>query len=160
MTTVSRQPLAPRVLHQLPLSTVPHVPTKLQLTPNLKRARSPDPHAYHALHEINAVKRHRTQSAATKENIPDKEKRRAEREALKEEFRIKYTRAFPSWTFYFDIPDAERDVLAPRILYLNGVSSHYKTLKQINCFFFLVCIKLTCGGVMIFSILPSSFQTK
>ena len=127
MATVSRQPLAPRVLHQLP-STLPH--SKLQLTPKQKRARSPDPYAYYAPHEPTSVKRHRTQSAVTKENIPDKEKRRAEREALKEEFRIKYTRAFPSWTFYFDTSDAERDFLAPRILHLNGVNDVFIILNR------------------------------
>ena len=50
-----------------------------------------------------------------------------EREAQKEEFRIKYTRAFPSWVFYFDLdlldPDSGsvREYLEAKVCQLGGV---------------------------------------
>jgi len=55
-----------------------------------------------------------------------KERKRAEREAQKEEFRVKYTRAFPKFSFYlhWDVsegdPDA-RERLQARVHYMEAV---------------------------------------
>lgn len=117
MAAIFRQPLAPRTAPQLPPIIAPSALSKASI---LKRPRSPDIHSQNAIHDPAATKKFRTSSATTKENV-DKECRRAERENLKEEFRYKYTKAFPSWTFYFDTTDAERDALVPRVLYLHGV---------------------------------------
>ncbi|KAI5121958.1 hypothetical protein M0805_002029 [Coniferiporia weirii] len=116
MAAVFRQPLAPRAMPQLPMTIAPAASTKASV---LKRPRSPELHNTATTHDLAVMKRHKTTSAMTKENV-DKERRRVEREALKEEFRVKYTKAFPSWTFYFDTTDAERDLLVPRVLQLNG----------------------------------------
>lgn len=118
MATVFRQPLAPRPAPQQPLAIAPSTLAKASL---LKRPRSPDILSHNATHDPAVAKKFRTSSATTKENV-DKERRRAERENLKEEFRYKYTKAFPSWTFYFNTTDAERDALTPRVTYLHGVS--------------------------------------
>lgn len=120
MTAIFRPPLAPRSTVQVPTTIAPQVALKAHPASILKRPRSPEPHNLAATHEIAQPKRHRTQSATTKENI-DKQQRRAEREARENEFRAKYTKAFPSWTFYFDTNDTERDSLAPRVLQLDGV---------------------------------------
>lgn len=119
MAAVFRQPLAPRHVAQQPSAIVPSNISKASSI-YLKRPCSPDINNQHAAHFSPASKKIRTSSAATKENI-DRERRRTERESLKEEFRYKYSKAFPSWTFYFDTTDAERDALAGRVAYLHGV---------------------------------------
>jgi hypothetical protein len=59
--------------------------------------------------------------------------KRAEREAQKEEFRVKYTRAFPKFSFYlhWDIsegdPDA-RERLQTRIHHLDAVSADFTSM--------------------------------
>ncbi|OCB88937.1 hypothetical protein A7U60_g3892 [Sanghuangporus baumii] len=119
MAAVFRPPLAPRATSQNSLATAQQHAAFKSHTSILKRPRSPEPHNPTAIHEAAPMKRHRTQSAMTKENV-DKAQRRAEREARENEFRLKYTRAFSSWTFYFDTTDADRDTLAPRVIQLNG----------------------------------------
>jgi hypothetical protein len=65
--------------------------------------------------------------AAREEERKERERRKTEREAQKEEFRIKYTRAFPSWVFYFDLdlldPDSAsaREYLEAKVSQLGGV---------------------------------------
>jgi len=65
-------------------------------------------------------------TAVRDEDRRDKERKRAEREAQKEEFRVKYTRAFPSFVFYFDtdLLDSEnvdvRDDLLSRVHHLGA----------------------------------------
>ena len=119
MAAVFRQPLAPRPV----VSTNPQPSLKAPPPFILKRPRSPEPVAI-AQNEHATVKRHRTQSANGKENVTgDKKLSKSEREARESEFRLKYTKAFPSWTFYFDTSDAERNDLASRVIQLNGVSS-------------------------------------
>ena len=94
MATVFRPPLAPRVTSQNSATMVSLNSLKLH-TSFLKRPRSPEPHNLNAIHEIAPIKRHRTQSAMTKENV-DKAQRKAEREARENEFRLKYTKALAS----------------------------------------------------------------
>ena len=77
------------------------------------------------------MKRYRTASANAKENV-DKNIRKAEREAREAEFRTKYTNAFPSWIFYFDTTDAERNALTPRILSLDGVCATYVPFIRVS----------------------------
>lgn len=100
MAAILRHPLAIRPFsHQVSSSSVPT--TK---PPSTKRSRSPE-----IVHDVlQSAKRPRgvdqslAQTQNREESKKDKERRRAERET---EFRVKYTRAFPSWVFYFD-PDA------------------------------------------------------
>jgi regulatory subunit for Cdc7p protein kinase len=120
MAAVFRQPLAPRSMAHIPPTHNPQQPAKAYPPSLLKRPRSPEPLGISAAHDNAITKRHRTQSANAKENV-DKQMRKAEREARESDFRAKYTKAFPSWTFFFDTTDAERNALVPRIVQLNGV---------------------------------------
>ncbi|EJD03451.1 uncharacterized protein FOMMEDRAFT_141037 [Fomitiporia mediterranea MF3/22] len=118
MAAVFRPPLAPRTVAQVQSNIAQH-PSGKSHQSVLKRPRSPETHSSVATHEVAPIKRHRTQSATTKENV-DKQQRKMDRDARETVFREKYTSAFPSWTFYFDITDAERDSFAPRVLQLKG----------------------------------------
>ena len=61
----------------------------------------------------------------TKDSKDDRERKRIERE---EEFRVKYTRAFPNWIFYFDLDSLESDTALVRkelektVLHMGAVS--------------------------------------
>ena len=119
MATAFRLPLAPCAPHQLS----PLISRKSSGGAAVKRPRSPEPLAIQVTQD--AVKRQKSQSHHAKDILElkekEREKRRVEREAAKEEFRVKYSKAFPSWTFYFDTSDGERDALASRVVKLNGV---------------------------------------
>ena len=125
MSTIGRRPpLAPRALSvQIP----PVVsPLKKSVSGTSKRARSPDP-----LGDTNPKRAKGGLPSpgilAAREERKEKERRKMEREAQKEEFRIKYTRAFPSWVFYFDLdlldPDSvsAREYLDAKVSQLGGV---------------------------------------
>jgi regulatory subunit for Cdc7p protein kinase len=116
MATAFRRPLA-------------HRPPQLLQSPASKRSRSPEPEDGVAA----GSKRVRTTSAF--DDVPDKDKvtrqaarerRMAEKEQQKAEFRDKYRRAFPSWTFHLDMDHIEPDrsavgSLEARIQELGGV---------------------------------------
>ena len=115
MATSFRRPLA-------------HRPPQLPQPLASKRSRSPEPED-----GVAGSKRVRTTSAF--DDVPDKDKltrqaarerKMAEKEQQKAEFRDKYRRAFPSWTFYFDMDHIEPDrsavaFLEVRIQELGGV---------------------------------------
>lgn len=84
-----------------------------------KRPRSPD--GRDAQRQADS-KRSKCIALSPLEDRKEKEKRKVTRDAANEEFRLKYTKAFPSWTFYFDTPDWEKETLAARVTQLNGVS--------------------------------------
>ncbi|KAG1735089.1 Dfp1/Him1, central region-domain-containing protein [Suillus paluster] len=115
MPTTNRRPLSTRTL---PLQDFRSASLLA------KRPRSPD----HAGETPETVKRVRAAPAEAThgEDRKDKERRRVEREAQKAEFRLKYTRAFPGWVFYFDLdlldPEsaALRDSLAARVMHLKS----------------------------------------
>ena len=69
----------------------------------------------------------------------------AEKEQQKAEFRDKYRRAFPSWTFYFDLDHIEPDRTAvssfeSRIQELGGVSEYHVYVNIYLTFVALVSI--------------------
>ncbi|TFY59118.1 hypothetical protein EVG20_g7906 [Dentipellis fragilis] len=101
MATLQRRPLNPRTVPQLPVAVSP-LEMKGRSTPMAlrKRSRSPDTPLESQALAAKRVRASRESPAVIADD--EKERRRAEREAQKEEFRVKYTRAFPSWTFYFD----------------------------------------------------------
>ncbi|TFY64667.1 hypothetical protein EVJ58_g2471 [Rhodofomes roseus] len=83
-----------------------------------KRARSPDPNkddeSSQSMKRLKAVAAPQPPAPPTREDPreearKEKERKRIERE---EEFRIKYTRAFPNWTFHFDLDTLSPDVAA------------------------------------------------
>lgn len=124
MATVARRPLAPRAFPvQLPVGVSPLRTTKAtHVMATIKRPRSPDVFDAPTRTGVSTNKRPKCVTATPEQERKDREKRKAERDAQKEEFRVKYTRAFPSWTFYFDTPDSEKERLAARVEQLDAVS--------------------------------------
>jgi regulatory subunit for Cdc7p protein kinase len=127
MATLSRRPLAPRTLHlQIP-AVIPQLKAGTFSGPN-KRARSPEI-AEDSAPQATPPKRARgTHPSPAPPHQPaceakDRERRRAEREAQKAEFRIKYTRAFPGWVFYFDLDILDPESAASRRTLESKVSS-------------------------------------
>jgi regulatory subunit for Cdc7p protein kinase len=137
MTTLTRRPLeGKRSLPQLmstgsPLSRL----SSRSLSSTAKRPRSPDA-LLDSQQSLNA-KRPKPVSpspsiipALQEEESKLKERKRAEREAQKEDFRIKYTRAFRKFSFYlhWDVsegdPDA-RERLHARINYMDAVRLYF-----------------------------------
>jgi regulatory subunit for Cdc7p protein kinase len=133
MATLTRRPLeGKRSLPQVistgsPLSRL----STRSLSSTAKRPRSPDA-LLDSQQPLNA-KRPKpvppspsVTPAPQEEELKLKERKRAEREAQKEEFRVKYTRAFPKFSFYlhWDVsegdPDA-RERLQARINYMDAV---------------------------------------
>lgn len=135
-TALNRRPLGTRQ-HQQAIGNSP----QKSRTPSAsaKRPRSPDCVADVFVSQTNP-KRVRpalpepTTTTLADEERKDKEQRRQAREAAKTEFRVKYTRAFPSWVFYFDLdqldPDTAtlRNSLASRVVQLGAVCSPHTTL--------------------------------
>ncbi|KZT63759.1 hypothetical protein DAEQUDRAFT_679798 [Daedalea quercina L-15889] len=83
-----------------------------------KRARSPEPSkdgdASQSMKRLKATVAPQPPAPTAREDLREearreKERKRAERE---DEFRIKYTRAFPNWTFHFDLDTMNPDVAA------------------------------------------------
>ena len=149
MTTLTRRPLeGKRSLPQLmstgsPLSLL----STRSLSSTAKRPRSPDT-LLDSQQSLNA-KRPKPVSpfssiipALQEEESKLKEKKRAEREAQNEDFRAKYSRAFPKFSFYlhWDVsegdPDA-REKLHVRINYMNAV----------RLYFVFLCIRYRNGVV-------------
>ncbi len=141
MATLTRRPLeGKRSLPQLmstgsPLSRL----STRSLSSTAKRPRSPD--AFLDSQQSLNAKRPKPVSpspsivpAPQEEESKLKERKRAEREAQKEEFRVKYTRAFPKFSFYlhWDVsegdPDA-RERLRARVNHMDAVRL---------CFFLLI----------------------
>jgi regulatory subunit for Cdc7p protein kinase len=140
MITLTRRPLeGKRSFPQLmstgsPLSLL----STRSLSSTAKRPRSPDA-LLDSQQSVNA-KRPKPVSpspsiipALQEEDSKFKERKRAEREAQREEFRAKYTRSFPKFSFYlhWDVsegdPDA-RERLHARINYLDAVRLYFSCL--------------------------------
>ncbi|KAF5351825.1 hypothetical protein D9756_007378 [Leucocoprinus leucothites] len=109
MSNLSRHPLTTRTSQSL--LPIPSPARSLKPTQQPKRARSPDS----AAHNLGSlIKRHKPitlnanppTKTIKKERNHDapklREQQKAEREQQRIEFREKYRRAFPSWTFYLD----------------------------------------------------------
>ncbi|KAG6820884.1 hypothetical protein H0H93_010228 [Arthromyces matolae] len=122
MATLNRRPLSNRHVHQLP----PVVPSgkPQRIVSGTKRPRSPEqPTDASASRQVSkrikAPDMHPTSFARDKV----KERKLIEREQQKTEFKDKYTRAFPSFTFYFDelnITHEEQDFFEDSIEKLGG----------------------------------------
>jgi regulatory subunit for Cdc7p protein kinase len=136
MATLTRRPLeGKRSLPQVISTGSPLVRLSMRsLSSTAKRPRSPD--ALDSQQSLNS-KRPKpvppspsVTPALQEEESKLKDRKRAEREAQKEEFRVKYTRAFPKFSFYlhWDVseggPDA-RERLQARINHLDAVSFDY-----------------------------------
>jgi regulatory subunit for Cdc7p protein kinase len=143
MATLTRRPLeGKRSLPQLmstgsPLSRL----STRSFSSAAKRPRSPDA-LLDSQQSLNA-KRPKPVSPspsiilALQEEEPKlKERRRAEREAQKEEFRAKYSRAFPKFSFYlhWDVSEGDPDArqrLQGRINYMDAVRLYFSCLMYL-----------------------------
>ncbi|RDB25382.1 Hsk1-interacting molecule 1 [Hypsizygus marmoreus] len=100
MATLNRRPLADRSL-QRPSVLSPSKP--FRAVSASKRPRSPDPAADPtASHPVSKRVKAAAPSPASVIRDKNKERKQAEREQQKAEFKEKYTRAFPGFTFYFE----------------------------------------------------------
>lgn len=116
-----RRPLANRSIqpHGLYLS-----PTKQHRTVSgSKRPRSPDRQDVFSNLAAKRVRATQEPSALAPRDL-QKERRNTVREQQEAEFKDKYTRAFPTWTFCFDSVDVSSSVVQSfktKILHLGGV---------------------------------------
>ncbi|KAI0769319.1 Dfp1/Him1, central region-domain-containing protein [Trametes elegans] len=134
-TALLRNPLATRPQpHSTGMSISP-CRTTLRKSAAIKRPLSPEPAAEPTDH---SSKRAKTSSQTVVQPSPtpavsraelkkEKERRREkERMAREEEFKIKYSRAFPNWVFYFDLDTGnpeiatKRDHLEKRVAYMGA----------------------------------------
>lgn len=133
MATLTRRPLErKRSLPQLTTTGSPLARLSTRsLSSTTKRPRSPDslldtPQFLNAKRPKPVPPPPSVIPAPQEDEPKFKERKRAEREAQKEEFRTKYTRAFPKFSFYlhWDVsegdPDA-RERLQARINYMDAV---------------------------------------
>ncbi|KAI0674990.1 Dfp1/Him1, central region-domain-containing protein [Trametes maxima] len=122
-TTLVRNPLATRhQQHDAGMSISP-CRTALRKTSALKRPLSPEPATELTDH---SAKRSRTtpqavvlpspSPAVSRTEAKKERERRREREKLarEEEFKVKYTRAFPNWVFYFDLDTGNPEMATTR----------------------------------------------
>lgn len=142
MATVGRNPLASRTIP--PQSPSGHQGLKTTRTACgiSKRSRSPDP-----VHDsrgkrpkgvpLSPAPSHTQPAGPARDDgrTQDKEEKRALREAQREEFRIKYRKAFPSWVFHFDadlIANPVSEELQADIEYLGAVRPKRPSVRLSN----------------------------
>jgi len=132
MSNTCRLPLATRPSQSLLLAPSPACSLKPAHQP--KRPRSPDFAAPN--NPGSSIKRHKAialnmnpllridRRLRDPETHKSRERHKTEREQQRLEFKEKYRRAFPSWTFYLDtssINDQRLELFQSRILKLGGV---------------------------------------
>ena len=136
MATLIRNPLSTRPLTNQISTPASSLHLMARKSSSTKRARSPE------AGDSNSAKRSRAAGDTLrpttsvrdevkrrdgKEPREERERRRAERE---EEFRIKYTRAFPNWVFYFDLDIGDTETATTRkelermVSHMNAVRAH------------------------------------
>ncbi|KAI0081857.1 hypothetical protein K474DRAFT_1655724 [Panus rudis PR-1116 ss-1] len=109
MATVIRNPLTNRA-HSHQLTRSPPAHHNGHRAGSTKRSRSPDPSTTQSVKRAKAIEL--AANAPSREDArKDKERRRNERDS---EFKLKYTRAFPSWVFYFDMDSLHPDEISLR----------------------------------------------
>ncbi|TFK44599.1 Dfp1/Him1, central region-domain-containing protein [Crucibulum laeve] len=124
MTTLQRRPLVNRP--QTTTSVPAAINSSRSVSASFKRPRSPDHVEPSAPRPISKRPRSSVSSqVACATRDVGKERRHAEREQQNAEFKEKYTRAFPSWTFYFDSENIDTEdstiyMLEKRIEHLGG----------------------------------------
>ncbi|KAI0758334.1 Dfp1/Him1, central region-domain-containing protein [Irpex lacteus] len=122
MSTLFRNPLSSRsTTNHLSASSSATWKTNVSKSSSVKRARSPEPgDSLHAKRTKALFESPRLPAASNRDEVrrrdgketkEDRDRKRLERE---EEFRVKYTRAFPNWVFYFDLDLLEPDTASVR----------------------------------------------
>lgn len=147
-TTLNRRPLGTRQHFQQLIGNSP----QKSRTPSasVKRPRSPEPAGDALVGQTNTKRVRATLAEPTNTILPDeerkdKEQRRQAREASKNEFRVKYTRAFPSWVFYFDLDQLDPDVATLR----NSLASRVTQLGAVCLYNISLLFSMTIGYVQI-----------
>ncbi|KAI0087943.1 Dfp1/Him1, central region-domain-containing protein [Irpex rosettiformis] len=118
MSTLSRNPLASRsVSNHVPASSSAWKDNTGRFS-SAKRTRSPEPNDTLSAKRSKAfvdgprstiVARDEARKREVKEPKETKDERERKRLEREEDFRVKYSRAFPSWVFYFDLDALESD---------------------------------------------------
>lgn len=101
-----------------------------RVVPSSKRPRSPDNDGG----AQDSAKRRALEVNSKDVARQDKERRQTERAEQAEEFRVKYGKAFPGFTFYFDAEnlDVEPQSLQTKIHHLEGVSSSLASASRLS----------------------------
>jgi regulatory subunit for Cdc7p protein kinase len=127
-TVMRRQPLTSRTLSLTTPAIVSPLKTFVRtVSGSTKRPRSPEPDINASTNTVKRAKAAAPRSPAIGgDERKAKEQKRAERELQRAEFKAKYTKAFPSWSFYFDLDhldgdDSARELLESKISHLGGV---------------------------------------
>ncbi|KLO16449.1 hypothetical protein SCHPADRAFT_919902 [Schizopora paradoxa] len=136
MAAIARRPLYPRV--DIPVAPAALAAANSPATSmarralggiiNLKRPRSPEPHATRAVGETSLKRSKASAPAPAKEKETTTERareKRSTRAAQDDEFKAKYSKAFPSWTFYFDIAEHDMSDLEQRVAALGGQITNF-----------------------------------
>ncbi|KAG6891723.1 hypothetical protein C0992_006143 [Termitomyces sp. T32_za158] len=121
MATLNRHPLMSRHAHQITTIAPSNKPQRT--VSGNKRARSPEPLAELPMLLQNSKRVKSVDPPPSLARDKARERKHMEREQQKVEFKEKYTRAFPSFTFYFDelnITSEEQDFLEESIEKLGG----------------------------------------
>ncbi len=122
-TTIVRNPLATRTLMQQTATPAPSWQTMRKVPPS-KRARSPEPGGDAqgcSAKRPKAIAEPVAASTRDEQKRAEKDKKRVERD---NEFREKYSKAFPLWVFYFDLDTlvpAMKDKLGRRVTQMGSV---------------------------------------
>lgn len=131
----SRRALSNRTQHTPALSVGKGSQGRSNSSASFKRPRSPEPGEH-----LSASQSKRARGASTSASLREKERRRdkedrLDKEQQKQEFREKYSKAFPLWTFYFDLDNismksSQVKLLTSRIEALGGVSRTHSILGE------------------------------
>ena len=144
-TAFNRRPLGTRQHLQQLIGNSPQKSRTPSTT--VKRPRSPEPTG-DAPKRVRATLAEPIATTLPDEERKDKEQRRQAREATKNEFRVKYTRAFPSWVFYFDLDQLDPDIAALRSSLVSRVTQLGAVCLHNRFFFFSMTIKRTSTSVL------------
>lgn len=137
----NRRVLAPRVQRNtLPIDASTPKATRVVPT-STKRPRSPDLLGEMHTHQttpkrVKATPPSPSRTMKRDDDRKQREQRKVEREAQKTEFRVKYTRAFPSFVFHFDLDTLDPESAATR----RNLESKVSSLGAV-CFFVAYLIK-------------------
>lgn len=111
MATLVRNPLATRPHGQHPSTNVPPAYPESRRLSVPKRSRSPEP-SFDSYLSQSSKRIKATPPASVNESNERKKEKERMRAENEEEFRSKYTRAFPQWVFYFDIDPVNSEIAA------------------------------------------------
>jgi regulatory subunit for Cdc7p protein kinase len=140
MSTLSRNPLSSRSFSNHYSASASSWKGTLLKSSSVKRTRSPEPS------DVLSVKRSKALQDSSRSAIPirddarrretkePKEERERKRNEREEEFRVKYSRAFPNWVFYFDLDALEPETAVLRKEYEKLVL-HMGAVRVLACAF-------------------------